>query len=57
MFDCGIQSPSEDFAYYAKQIPACFFCVGAKPEKVSSSLSPTFDIDERSYEIKCKSYG
>lgn len=55
VFDCGIQSPSEDFAYYAKQIPACFFYVGAKPEKeVGSHHSPTFDIDERSLEISAK---
>lgn len=28
--DCGPQSPSEDFAHYAKIKPSCFFYVGAK---------------------------
>ena len=30
--DCGPQSPSEDFAHYAKIKPSCFFYVGAKKD-------------------------
>lgn len=38
VIDCGPQSPSEDFAYYTKIVPACFFYIGAKKETEKLSL-------------------
>jgi len=45
---------SEDFGYYAQQIPACFYRVGVMNEEegiTSGVHTPTFDIDERAIEI------
>ncbi len=44
---------AEDFSYYAREIPACFFRLGTRNEKmgITSNLhAATFDIDERSLE-------
>lgn len=44
---------SEDFGYYAQQIPACFYRVGVRNEKkgiISGVHTPTFDIDENAIE-------
>lgn len=40
---------AEDFAFYAQQVPACFYRLGTgNPEKgITSNIhTPTFDIDE-----------
>jgi amidohydrolase len=41
----------EDFAYYAKKVPACFFFIGSSPQGVSPGTIPHhcshFDFDER----------
>lgn len=45
---------AEDFAYYAQQIPACFYRLGTRNEEkgiISSVHTPTFDIDEKALEI------
>lgn len=44
---------AEDFSYFAREIPACFFRLGTRNEKmgITSNLhAATFDIDERSLE-------
>ena len=44
---------AEDFSYYARKIPGCFFRLGTRNEDrgITSNLhSATFDIDERSLE-------
>jgi amidohydrolase len=50
------QPPSEDFAYYLKQVPGCFFYVGAAPESREAypHHHPKFNIDERSLIISAK---
>jgi len=45
---------SEDFGYYAEQIPACFYRVGVmnKEKGITSGVhTPTFNIDENAIEI------
>jgi len=45
---------SEDFGYYAQQIPACFYRLGVmnKEKGVTSGVhTPTFNIDENAIEI------
>ena len=45
---------AEDFAYYSREIPACFYRLGTgNPEKgiVSNIHTPTFDIDEDALKI------
>jgi len=45
---------SEDFGYYAQQIPACFYRVGVmnKEKGITSGVhTPTFNIDENAIEI------
>jgi amidohydrolase len=41
----------EDFAYYAKKVPGCFFFIGSSPQGVSPGTIPHhcshFDFDER----------
>ena len=40
---------AEDFAYYAQQLPSCFYLlgIGNAAKGITSSLhTPTFDIDE-----------
>ncbi|PAV29191.1 amidohydrolase [Virgibacillus profundi] len=48
--------PSEDFAYYLKEKPGCFFYVGAMPEdrKWYPHHHPKFDINEKSLIISAK---
>ncbi|MDN7227412.1 M20 family metallopeptidase [Planococcus sp. N064] len=50
------QPPSEDFAYYLKEKPGCFFYVGAKPEGKQwyPHHHPKFEIDEKSLLISAK---
>ena len=46
----------EDFAYYAQEIPGCFYRLGTRNEArgiVSGVHSPTFDIDESALTIGC----
>jgi len=53
-------SGSEDFAYYAKKIPGCFFYIGCKPkgvEKAYFNHHPKFDIDEDALLVAAKSVG
>ncbi|KAB7704440.1 amidohydrolase [Bacillus aerolatus] len=53
-------SGSEDFSYYAKKIPGCFFYIGCKPkgvEKAYFNHHPKFDIDEEALLVAAKSVG
>ena len=53
-------SPSEDFAHYAKKIPACFFYICCTPkgvEKPYFNHHPKFDIDEDSLLVAAKAVG
>lgn len=53
-------SGSEDFAYYARKIPACFFYIGCKPKGVDKAYfnhHPKFDIDEDALLVAAKSVG
>lgn len=53
--DCGQMPPSEDFAYYAKERPSCYFYVGARLEdKPFPHHHPKFDLDENSMLIAAK---
>lgn len=54
---CEPQPPSEDFAYYAKELPCTFFYVGASPKDKETfpHHHPKFDIDEGSLLIAAKS--
>lgn len=54
---CDPQPPSEDFAYYAKERPSCFFYVGAAPvgETDYPHHHPKFKIDENSLTVAAKS--
>lgn len=45
------QTPSEDFSYFAREVPSLFFIVGvappgAKPEDIAENHSPLFYVDE-----------
>lgn len=57
--DCGPLNPSEDFSYYTKERPSCFFYVGGKPVDKESypHHHPKFDIEEKSMLIAAKSMG
>ena len=47
VYDGGPQTASEDFAYYAKERPSCFYFVGAKKEDAPyANHNPKFDIRE-----------
>ena len=53
-------SPSEDFAYYAKKVPACFFYICCTPkgvEKPYFNHHPKFDIDEDALLVAAKAVG
>lgn len=55
IIDCGPQPPSEDFSYYAKERPSCFFYVGAKKEDAPyPHHHPKFDIKEDAMKICAK---
>lgn len=50
-------SGSEDFAYYAKKYPSCFFYIGSKPkgvEKAYFNHHPKWDIDEDALLVAAK---
>ncbi|MGF3066225.1 M20 family metallopeptidase [Facklamia sp. P12945] len=51
--DSGPISPSEDFSYYLKEVPGCFFYIGANedPENSYPHHHPKFEIDEKSLKI------
>ncbi len=49
-----IRMTVEDFAYFAQQVPACFYRLGTAniSKGIQSNLhTPTFDVDEKSIEI------
>ena len=50
------QPPSEDFAYYLKEKPGCFFYVGAMPAEGEAfpHHHPKFEINEKSLLISAK---
>ena len=52
--DIGLRMWAEDFAYYAQQIPGCFYYLGVQTHNhnANSGLhTPTFDIDEKALEV------
>ena len=52
--DMELRMWAEDFAYYAQQIPGCFYYLGvqAHDHDVTPGLhTPTFDVDEKALEI------
>lgn len=52
-----IRLTSEDFSYYAQEIPACFFRLGVRNEEkgiVFGVHHPKFDVDERCFEVGMK---
>lgn len=53
---CEPQPPSEDFAYYAEELPCTFFYVGASPKdkETYAHHHPKFDIDESAILIAAK---
>ena len=51
--DLEMRMTAEDFSYYARKIPGCFFRLGTRNEEqgITSNLhSATFDVDETSLE-------
>ncbi|MFO8055439.1 MAG: M20 family metallopeptidase [Bacteroidales bacterium] len=53
VLELPVRMTAEDFAYYAQQIPACFFRLGIRNEAkgITANLhTSTFDIDEASLE-------
>jgi metal-dependent amidase/aminoacylase/carboxypeptidase family protein len=49
--DLDLWMAAEDFAFYAREIPATFYRLGTRNEAkgwVSSVHTPTFDLDEKS---------
>lgn len=58
VLDCGPLPPSEDFSYYSRELPCCFFYVGAKPEGPNyPHHHPKFDIREESMMLAAKAMG
>lgn len=57
VLECEPQTPSEDFAYYAQTIPACFFYVGAHipGTEYFPHHHPKFQISEKALMISAKS--
>ncbi|MDR1847906.1 MAG: amidohydrolase [Bacteroidales bacterium] len=53
VFDLNERMTAEDFAYFAREIPACYFRVGTKKhnEAITNLHSANFDVDERSMEF------
>lgn len=52
--DLDLWMAAEDFAYFAQEIPGCFYRLGTRNEAkgiVSGVHTPTFDIDEDALEI------
>ena len=56
---CEPQSPSEDFAFYAKTLPSTFIYSGAKPRegKAYPHHHPKFTIDESSMLVAAEAVG
>jgi amidohydrolase len=53
VFDLEMRTTAEDFAYFAREIPGCFYRLGVRNESkgITSNLhSATFDIDESAIE-------
>ncbi|MCD4725612.1 MAG: amidohydrolase [Bacteroidales bacterium] len=53
VIDLEMRMTAEDFSYYAREIPGCFFRLGTRNEEqgITSNLhSATFDVDETSLE-------
>ncbi len=51
--DLELRMTSEDFSYFAKEVPSCFYRIGVRNEErgiVSNLHTPTFDVDEKSLE-------
>ncbi len=51
--ELDLRMTAEDFAYFAQQVPSCFYRLGIRNEKrgIDSNLhTPTFDVDEKSLE-------
>lgn len=50
--DCQTMA-AEDFSYFLKERPGCFFFVGSSPSttEVLAHHKSTFDIDERALDI------
>lgn len=59
IFDCGPQSPSEDFGYYARQVPSAYFYVGCKVADGGSHPhhSPDFLMNEDCLIVAAKAAG
>lgn len=56
--DCGPLSPSEDFAYYSRELPCSFFYIGAQPfDSAYPHHHPKFDIVEESMMVAAKAMG
>jgi amidohydrolase len=51
--DLPLRMTAEDFAYFAREVPSCFYRLGVRNEQkgiVSELHSATFDVDEKSLE-------
>ena len=49
VIDLEARMTAEDFAYFAKEVPSCFYRLGIRNEKkgiMSNLHTPTFDVDE-----------
>ncbi len=58
--EAPMQTANEDFAYYSKEIPSCFFFIGCQPEGKPSYYTnhhPKFDIAEEAIIIAAKAVG
>lgn len=54
VIDLDIWMAAEDFAFYTKEVDACFYRLGIRNEEkgiVSSVHTPTFNIDEKALEV------
>lgn len=52
--ELAVRMTAEDFAYYAQEIPACFYRLGIRNEEkgiIANLHTPDFDIDEEALEI------
>jgi len=51
--DLELRMTAEDFAYFAQQVPSCFYRLGIRNEEmgiISNLHTPTFNVDEKSLE-------
>ena len=54
VLDIELSMIAEDFAYYAQQIPGCFYYLGVQNNArgINSNVhTPTFDVDETALEL------